>query len=182
MKPPDVALSYYNIGVSLSKKTKGGSIIDLHPDQRRQVEPNSMWQHRLTRPLHTAHGNSQTKLILNYFKRGSTLNLYGFSVKIYFLHKILGIFDFFFICSCKITCKPMGKFAENLNFQTCPTPPPPILTTIFYDVHIGSLHMLIYGPVNNYNKTQFGHSKLYFYFSYHLAYRPITLCSSTTKL
>ena len=32
MKPLDVALSYYNIGVSLSKKTKGDSIIDLHPD------------------------------------------------------------------------------------------------------------------------------------------------------
>ena len=73
MKPLDVALSYYNIGVSLSKKTKGDSIIDL---QR-------------------------------------------------------------------------------------------------------SLH---YGPVNNYNKSQFGHSKLYFYSRYHLAYRPITLCSSTTKL
>ena len=32
MKPLDAALSYYNIGVSLSKKTKGDSIIDLHPD------------------------------------------------------------------------------------------------------------------------------------------------------
>ena len=32
MKHLDVALSYYNIGVSLSKKTKGDSIIDLHPD------------------------------------------------------------------------------------------------------------------------------------------------------
>ena len=52
--------------------------------QRRQVEPNSMWQHQLMRPLHTAYGNSQTKLILNYFKRGSTLNLNGFSVKIFF--------------------------------------------------------------------------------------------------
>ena len=51
---------------------------------RRQVNPNSMWQHRLTRPLHTAYGNSQTKLSLNYFKRGSTLNLNGFSVKIFF--------------------------------------------------------------------------------------------------
>ena len=40
---------------------------------------DSMWQHRLTRPLH-----KQTKLILIYFKRGSTLNLNGFSVKIFF--------------------------------------------------------------------------------------------------
>ena len=63
--------------------------------QRRQVEPNSMWQHRLTQPLHTAYGNSQTNLFLNYFKRGSTLNLNGFSVKIFFFHKILGIFEFF---------------------------------------------------------------------------------------
>ena len=31
--------------------------------------------------------------------------------------KILGTFDFFFfcICSCKITCKPMGNSTENLN-------------------------------------------------------------------
>ena len=65
--------------------------------QRRPVEPNSMWQHRLTWPLHTVHGNSQTKLILSYFKRGSTLNLNGFSVKIFFLHKILGIFEFFYL-------------------------------------------------------------------------------------
>ena len=83
MKPLDVALSYCNIGVSLSKKTKGDSIIDLHPD-------NYLLQ-RAQRSLH-------------------------------------------------------------------------------------------YGPVNNYNKSQFGHSKLYFYSRYHLAYRPITLCSSTTKL
>ena len=53
-------------------------------NQRRPVEPNSMWQHRLTRPLHAAYGNSQTKFILNYFKRGSALNLNGFSVKIFF--------------------------------------------------------------------------------------------------
>ena len=52
--------------------------------QRRQVEPNSTWQHRRTRPLNTGYGNSQTKLILNYFKRGSTLNLNGFSVRIFF--------------------------------------------------------------------------------------------------
>ena len=81
-----------------------------------------MWQHRLTRPLHTVYGNSQTKLILYYFKRGSTLNLNVFSVKIFFLHKILGIFEFF-ICSCKITCKPMGKFAENLNLGKRVRPP-----------------------------------------------------------
>ena len=48
------------------------------------VEPNSIWQQPRTRPLHTAYSNSQTKLILNYFKRGSTLNLNGFSVKIFF--------------------------------------------------------------------------------------------------
>ena len=63
----------------------GGSTSTQGSSQRRQVEPNSMWQHRLTGPLHTAYGNSpgnsQTKLILNYFKRGSTLNLNGFSVK-----------------------------------------------------------------------------------------------------
>ena len=41
-------------------------------------------------------GNSQTKLILNDFKRGSTLNLNGFSV-FFFLHKILGIFEFFYL-------------------------------------------------------------------------------------
>ena len=55
--------------------------------QRRPVEPNSMWQHRHTPPLHTAYrryGNSQTKLILNYFKRGSTLNINGYLVKIFF--------------------------------------------------------------------------------------------------
>ena len=46
---------------------------------------------------YTAYGNSQTKLILNYFKRGSTLNLNGFSVKIFFLHKILGIFELFYL-------------------------------------------------------------------------------------
>ena len=90
--------------------------------QRRQVEPNSMWQHRLTRPLHTAYGNSQTKLILNYFKRGSTLNLNGFSVKIFFYIRYK-VFLNFFICSCKITCKPMGKFAENLNLGKCVLPP-----------------------------------------------------------
>ena len=42
------------------------------------------------------------------------LNFNGISVKIFFLHNILGVLDFF-ICICKITCKPMGKFAENLN-------------------------------------------------------------------
>ena len=32
-------------------------------------------------------------------------------------------FDFF-ICSCKIMCKPMGKFAENLNLGKHVLPPP----------------------------------------------------------
>ena len=49
-----------------------------------------------------------------YFKRSSRLNAKGFLVKIYFLHKILGIFEFL-ICICKIKCKPIGNFAENLN-------------------------------------------------------------------
>ena len=36
---------------------------------------------------------------------------------------ILGIFEFFFICICNITCKPMGKFAENLNLGKHVLPP-----------------------------------------------------------
>ena len=29
---------------------------------------------------------------------------------------ILGNFEFFFVCICKIKCKPLGNFAENLDF------------------------------------------------------------------
>ena len=47
-----------------------------------------------------------------------------FSVKIFFVHKILGIFEFFFICSCKIMGKPTGKFAENLNLGKRVLPDP----------------------------------------------------------
>ena len=58
-------------------------------------------------------------------KRGSRLNLNGFSVKIFFSHEILGILEFF-ICICNITCKPIGKFAEKFKFrQTCPNHLPP---------------------------------------------------------
>ena len=79
--------SRVTFSAKIRKKKKIGAFLSNKPfnaSQRRPVEPNSMWQHRLTRPLHTVYGNSQTKLILNYFKRGSTLNLNGFSVKIFF--------------------------------------------------------------------------------------------------
>ena len=42
------------------------------------------------------------------------LNLNGFSVKIVF-HIIQPSFSNFLICIYKITCKPTGDFAENLN-------------------------------------------------------------------
>ena len=40
-----------------------------------------------------------------------------------FSHNIAVIFEFF-ICICKITCKPMRNFAENLNLgNRVPAPP-----------------------------------------------------------
>ena len=51
------------------------------------------------------------------------MNLDGFSVKIIF-HIIQQSFSNFFICICKITCKPMGNFAENLNLGNRFRPPP----------------------------------------------------------
>ena len=50
------------------------------------------------------------------------LNLNGFSVKIFF-HIRYKPFLNFFICICKITCKPMGNFAENLNLGNRFRPP-----------------------------------------------------------
>ena len=55
-------------------------------------------------------------------KRGSRLNLKGFSLKILFHIRYLAFLNFF-ICTCKITCKPMGKFAEYLNLGKCVLPP-----------------------------------------------------------
>ena len=54
-----------------------------------------------------------------------------FSLNI-FLHKILGILNFF-ICICKITCKPIGKFAENLNLGKCVLPLPPAGWGLLWD-------------------------------------------------
>ena len=50
------------------------------------------------------------------------LNLNGFSVKIFFHIRYKPFFNFF-ICICKITCKPMGNFAENLNLGNRFRPP-----------------------------------------------------------
>ena len=39
---------------------------------------------------------------------------------------------FFKICICKITCKPMGKFAEKLNLGKRVLPPGHVIQFIFY--------------------------------------------------
>ena len=67
--------------------------------------------------------NLETKSICHYFKRGSTLNLNGFSLKIILYTWNEAILNFF-ICIYKITCKPMGNFAENLNLGNRVRPPP----------------------------------------------------------
>ena len=109
-------------------KSDGAWHLDANVGGGGAVKLDSMWQHRLTRPLHvgpTAYVllyNLQTKSIQHYFKRGSTLNLDGFSVKIIF-HIIWQSFSNFLICICKITCKPMGNFAENLNLGNRVRPP-----------------------------------------------------------
>ena len=88
------------------------------------VQLDSMWQHRLTRPLHVQHTYYRIIYKQNPFNimRGSTLNLDGFSVKIIF-HIIKQSFSNFLIYICKITCKPMGNFAENLNLGNRVRPP-----------------------------------------------------------
>ena len=57
--------------------------------QRRQVKVDSMWQHRLTRPLHVPGMYSiritvyfVNKIHLTLFQEGARLHLDGFSVKI----------------------------------------------------------------------------------------------------
>ena len=67
----------------------------------------------------------------NCFQRGAWLHLNGFSVKIIlriWFNQVL----YCSICSCKITCKHMGNFAEKLNSGKRvlpPSPPPPAETS-----------------------------------------------------
>ena len=75
-----------------SGNAKQALSISLCPEEAGRAEFNVATPTYATVAYSATYGNSQTKLILNYFKRGST----DFRLK-YFLHKILGILEFFYL-------------------------------------------------------------------------------------
>ena len=92
--------------------------------QRRKKEPNSVWQHSLMchsiqhTYYHIIYKQTQFE-ITSKGVQGWTPN--GFLVEI-ILHIWFKAVLNCFICICKITCKPMGNFAENLNLANVSHP------------------------------------------------------------